>query len=128
MVSQPHIILKLFHQYFGRVSIPRLKSMEKKGSLHVLPYNLPNLEEPCEIFLLLEANRITMSTTIDASKFPPGFMLQMYLYFFNFENIHGMTSIFVAMCYSTSYTFGFPSISNRPPLDTLYVYCYCLDK
>ena len=62
-----------------------------------------------------------MGGTIDVSKFSPGFMLQMYIYFFNFEDIHGMTSIYFSMCYSTSYNFCFLAISNRPPLDTLYV-------
>ena len=37
-------LLKLFHQYFGHVSIPRLKHTEKKGSVHGIPYNLPKLE------------------------------------------------------------------------------------
>ena len=95
--------------------------MEKKGSVHGLPSNLPNLEKTCKFFLLFKANIITMGPKIDVSKFPPGFMLQMYLYFFNFENIHRMTYIFVAMCYSTSYNFGFPSRSNRLPLDTIDV-------
>ena len=62
-----------------------------------------------------------MGPKIDVSKFPPGFMLQMYLYFFKFEDIHGMTYIFVKICYFTSYNFGFPSRSNRIPLDTLDV-------
>ena len=114
-------LLKLSHKYFGRVSTPRLRIMEKKGSVHSLPSNLPNLEKPCVIFILFKANIITMGPKIYVSKFPPGFMLQMYLYFFNFENIHGITYIFFALCYSTSYNFRFPSRSNRIPLDTLDV-------
>ena len=39
--------------------------------------------------------------------------------FFNFESIRGFTSTFVAICSATSYPFGFPSRSKRPPIDIL---------
>ena len=39
--------------------------------------------------------------------------------FFNVESIRGFTSTFVAICSATSYPFGFPSRSKRPPLDIL---------
>ena len=50
---------------------------------------------------------------------PPGFTLQMYFAFFNVESIRRFTSTFVAMCYTTSYPFGFPYRSKHPPLDIL---------
>ena len=43
----------------------------------------------------------------------------MYFSFFNVESIRGFTSTFVAICYDTSYPFGFPFRSKRPPLDIL---------
>ena len=46
-------------------------------------------------------------------------MLQMDFAFFNVESIRGFTSTFVAVCSATSYPFGFPSRSKRPPLDIL---------
>ena len=46
-------------------------------------------------------------------------MLQMDFAFFNVESIRGFTSTFVAICSATSYPFGFPSRSKRPPLDIL---------
>ena len=41
--------------------------------------------------------------------------------FFNVESIRGFTSTFVAICSATSYPFGFPSISKRPPLGILKI-------
>ena len=38
---------------------------------------------------------------------------------FNVEVIPEFTSTFVAICSATSYLFGFPSRSKRPPLDIL---------
>ena len=46
-------------------------------------------------------------------------MLQMDFAFFNVESIRGFTSTFVAICSATSYPFGFPSRSKRPPLENL---------
>ena len=46
-------------------------------------------------------------------------MLQKYFAFFDVESICGFISFFVAICYATSYPFGFPSRSKRPPLDIL---------
>ena len=46
-------------------------------------------------------------------------MLQMDFEFFNVKIIRGFTSNFVAICSATSYPFGFPSRSKRPPLDIL---------
>ena len=84
-----------------------------------LPENLPELEEPCPICILTKATKISRVPTTDVSKFAPGFMLQMDFSFFNLESIHGFTSTFVAIYSATSYPFGFPSRSKRPPLDIL---------
>ena len=55
---------------------------------------------------------------IGVSNFPPKLMLQMDFQFFNVESICGFTSTFVAICYATSYIFGFISRSKKPPLET----------
>ena len=84
-----------------------------------LPEHLPELEEPCPICLLTKATNIPRGPTTDVSKFSPGFMLQMDFAFFNVQSICVFTSTFVAVCFATSYPFGFPSIIKRPPLDIL---------
>ena len=48
-----------------------------------------------------------------------GFTIQMDFAFFNVEIIHGFTSTFLAIFSATSYQFGLPSRSKRPPLDIL---------
>ena len=68
---------------------------------------------------MTKATKISRGTTTNVSNFSPGFMLQMDFAFFNVESIHGFTSTFVAVCSATSYPFGFPSRSKRPPLDIL---------
>ena len=93
--------------------------MATKGLLEGPPENLPELEEPCPICFLTKTTKILRGTTTDVSTPPPGFMLQMDFLFFNFESIHGFTSTFVAIYSATSYPFGFPSISKRPPLEIL---------
>ena len=60
-----------------------------------LPENLPELEEPCPIFLLTKATEITRGPTIDVSKFSPCFMIQMEFNFFNIEIVCGFNSTFV---------------------------------
>ena len=62
--------------------------MAIKGLLEDLPENIPELEEPWPIYLLTKATKITRGTTTDASKFAPGFMLQMDFEFFNVESIY----------------------------------------
>ena len=84
-----------------------------------LPENLPELEEPCPIYLLTKAAKITRGPTTDVSKCPHGFMLQMNFSFFNVERIREFTSTFVAICSATSYNFGFSSIRKLPHLDIL---------
>ena len=93
--------------------------MAIKGLMEGLPENLPELEEPCHICVLTKATIISRVPTTDVSKFAPGFMLQTDFAFFNVEIIRGFTSNFVAICSATSYPFGFPSRSKRPPLDIL---------
>ena len=93
--------------------------MSRKGLLEGLPGNPPELEDPFPIYLLNKANKDTRGPTTDVSTPPPGFMLQMDFAFFNVESIHGFTSNFVATCSATSQSFGFLSISKRPPLGIL---------
>ena len=93
--------------------------MARKGLMEGLPENFPEFEEPCPIYILTKATKIPRGPTTDVSKFAPGFMLQMDFSFFNVESIRGFTSSFVAICSSTSYLFGLPSRSKRPPLDIL---------
>ena len=78
--------------------------------MKVLPTNIPDLEEPCHIYLLTKETKIPRGPNINVSKPAPVFMLQMYSAVFNVEIICGSTSNFVPICYSTSYTFEFPSI------------------
>ena len=42
-----------------------------------LPYNLPDSEEPCEIYILTKTTRINRSPATDTSKFVPGFNLKI---------------------------------------------------
>ena len=69
--------------------------------------------------MMTKATKIPRGSTTDVSKISPGFMLQMDFSFFNVESIRGFTSTFVAICSATSYLFGFPSRSKRPPLGIL---------
>ena len=71
--------------------------------------NLPDLDEPCRIFLWTKATKIIRGLTIDVSKSTSGFMLQMDFSFLNVYIIRGFTSTFVAICSATSFAFGFPS-------------------
>ena len=68
---------------------------------------------------MTKATKISRGPTTDASKFGPGFMLQMDFAFFNVDCIRGFTSTFVAICSSTSHPFVFPYSSKLPPLDIL---------
>ena len=81
--------------------------MSGKWLMKGFPKYIPDLEEPCPICPLTKATKITKGATIDVSKSPPGFMLQMYFVFFNVESICGFTSTFVDICYATSYPLGF---------------------
>ena len=93
--------------------------MARKGLREGLPETLPELEEPCPIFLLTKATKISRGPATDVSKFAPGFMLQMDFAFSNVESIREFTSTFVAICYANSHRFVFPSRSKRPTLDIL---------
>ena len=93
----------------------------KKRTLGRSPRKIPELEEPCPICILTKANKTPRVPTTDVSKISPGFMLQIDFAFFNVESIRGFTSTFVAIWSATSYPFGFPSRSTRPPLDILKI-------
>ena len=75
-------ISQLVHQKFGHVSICRLKRMARKGIMDGLPTNIPDLEDTFPIFLLTKATEIPRSSTIEVSKFPPGFMFKMIFFVF----------------------------------------------
>ena len=116
---QNKLSLNLYISVFGHVSITRLKRMARKGLMEGLPENVPELKEPWPIYLLTKATKIPRGPTTDISKFAPEFMHQMDFAFFNVESIRVLTSTSVAVCFATSYPFGFPSRSKRPPLDIL---------
>ena len=84
-----------------------------------LPENIPEMEEPCFIYFLTKATKITRGPENYVSKFPPGFMLQMEFALFNVESIPGFTFTFVALCSATPYPFGFPPRSKRLHIDIL---------
>ena len=107
-------IYQIIHQRFGRVSIFRLKLIAIKVLMKGLPKNILDLEEPCPLFILTKATKISRGLIIDVSNFPPGFMLHMDFAFFNVEIIRGFISTFVAICSDTSYLFGFPFIIKLP--------------
>ena len=94
-------IYQIIHHSFGRVYINRLKRMARNGCMENLPKNLPELEEPCPIFLLTKATKVNRGPTTYVSKFSPGFMLQMDFLFFNAERIRGFASTFDAICSAT---------------------------
>ena len=81
--------------------------------------NLPELEQPCPIYLLTKETKMPRGPTTYVSNFPPGFMLHMDFSFFNVESIRGFTSTFVTICSAIFYPFGFLYRSKRPPLDVL---------
>ena len=93
--------------------------MVRKGLMNGPPSNIHDLEDPCPIFLLTKATKISRGPTTDFSKFPPGFMLQLDFAVFNAEIIRGFTSTFVTICYTISYPFGFTSIIKSPSLDII---------
>ena len=84
-----------------------------------IPENIPDLEEPFLICLLIKAAKIPRGLTTDVSKFVYGFMLQMDFSCFYVESIREFTSSFVTVYYATTYPFGLTSRSKRPPLDIL---------
>ena len=67
-----------------------------------LSENIPDLDGPCLICMLIKATKLPRGPTTDVSKFCPGFMLQMDFAFFNVESIHRLTSNFVAIYSTTS--------------------------
>ena len=69
--------------------------------MEFLPENLPELEEPCPIYILIKATKIPRGTTTDVSKISLGLMLQMDFAFFNVESISEFTSTFVAIFSAT---------------------------
>ena len=80
-------ISQRIHHRFVRVSIYRLKLTARKGLVDGIPKNLPDLEEPCPICVLIKATKINIVPTIDVSECFDGFMLQMDFAFFNIESI-----------------------------------------
>ena len=93
--------------------------MARTGLMKCLLKFLPDLEEPCPIFLFTKATKITIGLVIDVSIFFSGYMLQMYFSLFNVESIHRFTSTFVDIFSAPSWTFGFPSRIKFIPLDIL---------
>ena len=51
--------------------------MSRKGLMKGLSTNLPDLEEPCLIFLLTKATKIIGVPKIDELNFSPGVMIQI---------------------------------------------------
>ena len=87
--------------------------------MECLPENPPDLEDPCPIFILTKTTKISRGPTTYASKYFPGFVLQMDFVFFSVESIRGFTSTFVAVYSATSYSFGIMSRRKLSLLDIL---------
>ena len=90
--------------------------MANKGLTKDIPTNNPDLEEKFLIFLWTKVNTIIRGKNIDVSNIPPWFMIQTDFEIINVESILGFTSIFVAICSSTSQPFGFTSRIKQPSL------------
>ena len=95
--------------------------MARKVLIQGIQNNLPDLEELCPIFLLARSTKIPRGKSIYVSKFPPGFMLQMYFEFFDVEIIRVFTSTFVDICSAKLYPFVFTFRRKCPPLDILKI-------
>ena len=96
--------------------------MAKKVLMKVLPTNLPDLEEPCLIFLLNKIDKFTIGPNIDVSKISPGFMLKIDFSFFNVESIRGFSSTFLAICSATSHPFRFTYRIKHPTFDIIKLF------
>ena len=68
---------------------------------------------------MAKATEIPIGPTIDVSKLPPGFMIQLGFVFFNVEIIHGFILTFVDIYYDILYPFGFTSIIKLTPIEIL---------
>ena len=112
-------IYQINHQRFGNVSIARLNRMGRTLLMKGLPKYIPDLEDTCPTCLLNKATKNPRGPTIDVSKPPSGFMLQIDFTFFNVERIRVFNSNFVAICYDTSYQLGLTYRSNRLPIGTI---------
>ena len=99
---------QIFHRHFDHVSPARFWCMAKKDLVKCVPTHLLGLEEPFPIFILTKETNITISPTIDLSKFSPDFMLQLYFPFFGVESICWFTSTLLGVWSDTSYPFVFP--------------------
>ena len=77
------------------------------------------LGKTCPICLLTKLTKTPRGHNIDVPMFAPWFMLQMDFPFFHVESICAFTSTFLAVCFPTSYPFGFPYRNKQPNLDIL---------
>ena len=104
------------------------KKRSRKVLVEGLPRNIPDLEEPWHICLLIKTTKIPIGKTIYVSIFFPGFMLYMDFSFFGVESISRFTSTFVAICSTNSYPFGFTFRSKCPPLEILKLFVTTLSN
>ena len=59
------------HRCFGNILISRLKLMARKRLMKGLQKNLPDLEDPCPIFILTMVTKIPRGPTTYVSTPPP---------------------------------------------------------
>ena len=112
------ISLNLFIIIFGHYSITRLKLMARKELMEGFTENIPGFEQICPIYILTKTTKITKGTTTDVSIFPLG---SFFRWNFPFSMLKASVYLPQILClYSTtSYPFGLPSRSKRPPFGIL---------
>jgi hypothetical protein len=109
---------QLLHQRFGHISNDKIRQMCADQALTDLPKTFQALRTDCPICIATKGKRIPRNPTADVP-LPPGTRLHMDFTFFNVTSIRKFTSCFTIVDATSSYPWGFPTRSKRPPISTL---------
>ena len=114
-------VVYFFNIFLSDLALHHLTAMSPDYKVQLNPIVLNHL---CSISVLL--NFLYIDHCLEGIIFVLDFfqpwhrwLFKIFVDWHHFDAKLGMTSIFVVMCYSTSYVFGFPSIINSPPLEKL---------
>ena len=110
---------QLVHQKWGHQSNKQLNQLARRGLIDEMPRSIPELEDDFPICTMTKATKLPQNPSIDVTDFAPGFLLHMDFTFVDVLSICHFTALLGISDAATSYPFGFPVRSKRPPLDVV---------
>ena len=114
-----NINYQFIHQCFGYDYLQSILQMAKLGIYTGLPNSIPNLSHPCRACIISKGPHLPHNSNVFTENLDPGNCFNLDLSIFNKVYCPKVASPLTIVDATTSKLFGYPTISNCPPLQII---------